>query len=139
MKVFIDTNIILDVLLNRYPFADDSEKVLSLCETNVCNGCISVLTVCNLVYILRKFLGSERAETEVGRLLTFLELESVTVSGVKSVLQSEHPDFEDAIQLQSARESGADVVITRDKKGFDYSDILICTATQFLEEFSFND
>ena len=54
MRLFLDANVLLDVLLARQPFVNDSERVLSLCAKKVFDGCCSGLTICNLMYILRK-------------------------------------------------------------------------------------
>ncbi len=132
MKVFIDTNIILDVLLDMEPFSEDAAELLSLCESGSCIGVVSVLTVCNLIYILRKFIGASRAETEVMRLLGFLEPIGASAADIKSVFASEHSDFEDAVQLQCARTSHADVIATRDKSGFSASEIPAMTAGEIL-------
>ena len=57
MKVFLDTNVILDVLAGRQPFFPDSQRVMTFCERNSGTGMASVLTFCTVAYVLRKSLG----------------------------------------------------------------------------------
>ena len=80
VMALIDTNVILDVLCDRAPFADDSERVLNLCETDAVDGCLSVLSVPNLVYIMRKELDPESVEGVVrtlGATLAVIDLNAV--------------------------------------------------------------
>ena len=62
MKLWIDTNILLDVLQKREPFYHDSAKVWKMCEARMVEGHVSVLSFMNLVYILRRELSAEQIE-----------------------------------------------------------------------------
>ena len=77
MKVLIDTNIILDVLCNRPDFVEDSLKVFKYCEANQIMGCISALSVPNIMYIMRKELDGEKIKeilTTLTSLFTVVDL-----------------------------------------------------------------
>ena len=77
MKILIDTNVILDVLCNRKEFVDDSLKVFKYCEANQITGCISALSVPNIVYIMRKELDGEKVKeilTTLTSLFTVIDL-----------------------------------------------------------------
>ena len=60
MRCLIDANVLLDVLANREPFVEDSSKIWKLCETEQAEGCVSALSIANLMYIMRKELSPRR-------------------------------------------------------------------------------
>ena len=134
MKLFLDANVLLDVLLARQPFVNDSERVLSLCAKKVFDGCCSGLTICNLMYILRKHCPMDVARRCMRDFSTYVEIVDVKSTAVASALQSPNPDFEDVVQACCAGECGVDAIVTRDKKGFIDSGILVYTPTELLEK-----
>ena len=132
MRLFLDANVILDVLLARQPFVNDSERVLSLCAKKVFDGCCSGLTICNLMYILRKHCTMDVARRCMHDFSSYVEIVDVKSKAVVSALQSSNPDFEDVVQACCASECGADAIVTRDKEGFAGSSILVYTPTELL-------
>lgn len=136
MKLFLDANVLLDVLLARQPFVNDSERVLSLCAKKVFHGYCSGLTICNLMYILRKHCTMDVARKCMHDFSTYVEIADVKSTAVASALQSPNPDFEDVVQAHCAGDCDVDVIVTRDKKGFMDSGIPVCTPTELLEKYA---
>ena len=132
MRLFLDANVLLDVLLSRQPFVDDSERVPNLCAKKAFDGCCSGLTVCNLMYILRKHCTMDVARRCMCDFSTYVEIVDVKSSAVASALHSQNPDFEDAVQAGCAAGCGADAVVTRDKRGFTGVGIPVYTPTELL-------
>ena len=133
MRLFLDVNVLLDVLLSRQPFVDDSERVLNLCAKKVFDGCCSGLTICNLMYILRKHCTIDIARRCMIDFSTYVNVVDVKSTSIANALHSSNPDFEDAVQARCAVECGADAIITRDKTGFEDADIPAYTPTELLE------
>ena len=133
MRLFLDANVLLDVLLSRQPFVDDSERVLNLCAKKVFDGCCSGLTICNLMYILRKHCTIDIARRCMIDFSTYVNVVDVKSTSIANALHSSNPDFEDAVQARCAVECGADVIVTRDKTGFEDAGIPAYTPTELLE------
>lgn len=133
MRLFLDANVILDVLLSRQPFVNDSERVLNLCAKKEFAGCCSGLTICNLMYILRRHCTMDIARRCMIDFSTYVDVVDVKSTSIARALHSPNSDFEDAVQAQCAVECGADAIVTRDKKGFTDSGIPAYTPTELLE------
>ncbi|AZT90030.1 PIN domain-containing protein [Caldicellulosiruptor changbaiensis] len=117
MKVLIDTNVILDVLLKRAPFDTDSYTVLKYCEQNVVEGYISSFAVTDIYYFISKNLGNEKARQGIEALLSIVKLVGITKKDVEDALRNPAiKDLEDALQLQCAKKIKAEWLITRDDK-----------------------
>ena len=135
MKVFLDANVILDYLTDRQPFADDAEAVVEFCVSEGNVGKITTLTACNAVYILSKVIGKQQAEEKIKELIDIVGLVGVTPESVSDNLAAKHVDFEDSVQLAEAVKWGADVIVTRDKNGFNESTIPVCTPSDFVAKY----
>ena len=132
MKIFLDTNVLLDCLLDRYPFADDAEEVIEICTASGNNGAFSTLSACNMIYIMSKAVGQSDAETLVQNIVELTGLVAIEPGDVTINLCGGHPDFEDAVQIVAAQRWGADIIVTRDKKGFVDSPVKVLTPAEFL-------
>ena len=133
MKIFLDANVFIDYLVNRLPFADDAEVVINTCVKDGNEGAFTGLSACNAVYIIGKAMGKHRAEQLVKAVTEFLRLLPIRPETIKANLGADHPDFEDSLQIDAAKEWKADVIITRDKDGFAGSPIRVLTPAEFLE------
>ena len=91
MRLFLDANVLLDVLLARQPFVNDSERVLSLCAKKVFDGCCSGLTICNLMYILRKHCPMDVARRCMRDFSTYVEIVDVKSNLQPSRVPCSHP------------------------------------------------
>ena len=132
MKLFLDTNIVIDVIANREPFVEDSRIILNLCETSKVEGIISALTLCTISYVLRKFATSGMMRTKLRDLRNILTPIDLSVSLLDKAIASSITDFEDAVQFYTAAYSDADVIITRNIKHFPQDNIPVLTPTEFL-------
>jgi predicted nucleic acid-binding protein len=132
MNVFLDTNILLDVLARREPYYTDSAQVWTLAETSRIGGYISALSMSNLFYLMSRMKGQKSARKALGVLRDIFNLVSLDAQITNQALDSDIKDFEDAIQFFSAIRVGATVLITRNPKDFPSADIAIQTPTEFL-------
>lgn len=132
MILLIDANILLDVLMNRQDFVKDSSMIWKLCETNQAKGYISVLTIANLMYIMRKQLDPETIEKLLVQLKFIFDFTDFGVSDLQRAAEMKWTDFEDAIQSATAERLHADFIITRNVKDFRNSKIMALTPTEFL-------
>ena len=132
-----DTNIIIDILLEREPFVDDSYKVLSLCEEHKVNGFISASSITDIYYLVRKYTHStELAYNAVGKVLEIVKICSVTNDDVLTAFQRKAKNFENCLVATCAKSIHCDYIVTRNKKDFEEFDIPLLTPTEFLEQFS---
>ena len=118
MKVLFDTNVILDLLLDRPPFSLPASSLFSKVESGLLSGLISATSVTTIHYLAAKVLGSHEAQGEIKKLLTLLEVAPVNRLVLENALKAKALDFEDAVLLESARHSGVDALVTRDVRGF---------------------
>lgn len=132
VMALIDTNVILDVLCAREPFVDDSERVLNLCETNSVDGCLSALSVPNLIYIMRKELNPKSISNVIDTLEMMLTIVDLKAADLKLAAALQWKDFEDALQHVTARRIKADYIITRNTKDFNESSVKVITPSEFL-------
>lgn len=132
MNIFIDTNILLDVLARREPFYADSAQVWTLAETGRIAGHISALSLSNLFYLMRRMKGQKAARKALGILRDIFNLVPLDVQITNQAIDSDIKDFEDAIQFFSAIRVGSAVLITRNTKDFPSTDVAIQTPTEFL-------
>lgn len=120
MKIMCDTNIFLDVLLDRAPFSDTSAKVLSLCENHTIDGYISASCITDIFYLVRKYTHSnELAYQSIGKVLEIAKVCSVTNHEVLLAYQQKARDFEDCLLATCAKAIHCDYIITRNKKDFE--------------------
>ncbi|MCM1090606.1 MAG: PIN domain-containing protein [Butyrivibrio sp.] len=134
MKIMCDTNIIIDVLLERAPFVDDSCKVLALCEEHKINGFISASSVTDIYYLVRKHTQSaDLAYKAIGKVLEIVKVCSVTNNDVLAAFQRKAKDFEDCLVATCAKSIGCDYIVTRNKKDFEEFDIPLLAPTELLQ------
>ena len=134
MKVFLDTNVIVDFLGERDPFFQDSAKIFELWRKRRIQLSLSALTVVNCAYILHKAYSKETMKDKIKWLCGSFEITPIDVSTVVGAVDMGGQDFEDSVQYYSAMSVHPDVIITRDKKGFASAEIPVMTPTEFLEE-----
>jgi len=123
LKLLIDANVILDVLLDRKDFVNDSSMVWKLCETGMVTGYVSTLTFANIVYIMRKELQPERIEKVYSILKMIFNFEPLYPSDIEKATRLRWKDFEDAIQFVIAERVDANYIVTRNVRDFEMSEI----------------
>lgn len=114
MKVLLDTNVILDVALERQPFFLQSEEVLSLAEDGMSEAFISASTFSDLYYVIRKQKGRLLAFNFVDSVAQVYQIATVDQAVISLALTLGFLDFEDAIQCATAIVNQLDAIVTRD-------------------------
>ena len=132
MKIFLDTNVLLDIFMRREPYYDASAQVVYACERGQFTGGFTTLSACNIVYAPRKQLGSAHTIEAIRRLVGIIEPIGTSVASLLQSLEDPKTDFEDTVQSKCALEWNADTIITRDKSGFTDSAIPVLTPSDFL-------
>ena len=132
MKVLFDTNIILDVLLDREPFSEYSSYLMSMVERSEINGYVCATTVTTIYYLLSKHLNKEKTSKSITSIVRLFEVTSVNRLVIENALSSKFTDFEDSVLHESALHAGAEYIITRNTKDFKKSEIPTFTPTEFL-------
>ncbi len=117
-RILFDTNVILDVLLDRQPHAEASTAVFASVETGIAEGMLAAYAVATIHYLVQKELGAVKARRIVSALLRVFGVAAVNGAVVQEALQSPLPDFEDAVTAAAARLAGCECIVTRDPKGF---------------------
>ena len=136
--LFIDTDVIIDFLIDRKPFSREAAIIFTLIEQKKLKGYASSLTFSNLYYVLRKFESHNKVISKLDSISTILTILKVDVHTIKKALASGFPDFEDSIQYFSAIENRKiDVIITRKIKDYKKSQISILTPGDYLKTASF--
>ncbi len=132
MKVLFDTNIILDVLLDRKPFSEHALYLMSKVERSEINGSLCATTVTTIHYLLSKYLDKEKAMDSIKSIMALFEVASVNRLVIENALKAKFTDFEDAVLHESARHAGAEYIITRNIKDFKKTKIPVFTPAEFL-------
>jgi|SRR5690606_13520561 len=135
-KVFVDTNIILDLLTQREPFFVDAEKLFSLSDKGFFHLFISADSFTTIAYFLNKHYGKQEALRHLIQFKALVSILPVNEKIIDLALASEAPDFEDAIQVAVAETGGMNCIITRDVKGFKQTDLGVFDTKLFLKAFS---
>jgi predicted nucleic acid-binding protein len=132
--LFIDTDVIIDFLIDRKPFSREAAIIFTLIEQKKLKGYASSLTFSNLYYVLRKFESHNKVISKLDSISTILTILKVDEHTIKKVLASGFPDFENSIQYFSAIENRKiDVIITRNIKDYKKSQISILTPGDYLK------
>lgn len=134
MKVLLDTNIIVDVALEREPFSTDSDRVLSFVEQGQVEGYISASTFSDLYYIIRRGKGRDWTLAFLMQLGTLCQVATVDQSVISMALNANFKDFEDGIQYSTAAINQLDAIITRNQKDFPVTTPRILTPNQLIQE-----
>jgi len=133
MKVLVDTNVVLDVLLKRFPFYRDSFIIYQLSDSGRISGVLSAVSMTNAFYTLRKE-GKTVVEVyqDMDDINGIFSVASITQSTVADALALRWKDFEDAVQYITAKENNVDFIITRNKADYKSSDIPCMTPAEFI-------
>lgn len=113
----------LDVLLDREPFAEPAADLLSRAEAGEIAGCLCASTVTTLHYLAAKVIGAKKALLAIRQLLAVFEVAPVNRPVLEAALDSRLSDFEDAVLHEAARQVSAEAIVTRDPQDFLKSDL----------------
>ncbi|HEY1206058.1 MAG: PIN domain-containing protein [Bryobacteraceae bacterium] len=117
-RILFDTNVVLDVLLDRQPYVEASAAAWAAAETGVSEGLLAAHAVTTIHYLLRKEVGSVKARRILSAILRVFGVAAVDHKVVQEALQLTLSDFEDAVTAAAARLAGCECIVTRDPKGF---------------------
>ncbi len=132
-KVFIDTNIIIDVLLGRKPFLFEALNIFQLADDGIIELYASVLSFVNAMYVARKELGKGVAFQKLKEFYTFITVSPIGNEELVAAFAMEGKDFEDDLQYCSALDAECDVIVTRDLEGFSKDgEIAVMSPKEFL-------
>ena len=131
-SIFIDTDIILDLIQKREPYYKDAIRLFSLVEEKQVVGYVSPLIFANLYYILRKTDSKLFAIQTLVRLKALVRVITLDEKIIELALSSGFKDFEDAIQYYAALGVKLKYLITRNKADYKESGIIVCTAREYL-------
>ncbi|AEM69122.1 MAG: PIN domain-containing protein [Muricauda sp.] len=132
-RLFLDTNVILDLLGERDPYYDSIAKIATLADKDVLTLVVSPISFATLNYFLSKFESAQIARGKLRKfkiLCTICELDEHII---EKGLNSDFKDFEDALQYFSAVDSDCDIIITRNGKDFKKSLLPVMTADEYLQ------
>ena len=134
MKVFYDSNVVLDVLLNRTDFLTDSFAALKFSETRKVKGYISVVSTTDIFYLVNRNLKDTQQSIEKMRVLfSIVDIAKADKKIALNALNSGWKDFEDAVQFSVAKKIRAKYIVTRNQKDFLKSDIKVVSPKEFTE------
>lgn len=130
MNILFDTNIILDVLLNRKPFVERSVALVSLVEERKINGYLCATTITTIDYLISKQQNTKSARLAIQTLLELFEIAEVNKTVLFKASQSSFTDFEDAVQHFSGKTIPVDALVTRNINDFKKSDFPVYTSEE---------
>ncbi|HRP57715.1 PIN domain-containing protein [Agriterribacter sp.] len=131
-KLFVDTNIVLDLLQKRKDFFEEAQELFTLADKKKVKLYISSLTIANTHYLLSRHYNSNDARKILAKFRLLVEVLSLDHKIIDLALTSDLRDFEDAIQYHTALENNMDLIITRNKKDFKKQSIPILTAKEYI-------
>lgn len=136
MKVLLDTNIVLDLLLEREPFSADAKTIFTLIETKKIDGVLCATTITTLYYLISKQMNKIKTNKIIESLLSIFSVASVDKTVLLDSLKNSGTDFEDSVIYTSSKFSNVDIILTRDAKGFKKSTVSVMQTKEFLASYS---
>jgi predicted nucleic acid-binding protein len=117
-RLLVDTNVVLDVLLDRQPHAETSVAIWASIETGRWDGFLAAHAVTTIHYLVQKELGAAKAKQLIGLIVRVFRVAAVDGAVIEQALRLPIADFEDAVTVAAALSAECEYVVTRDPKGF---------------------
>ncbi len=136
MKVFLDADVILDLLLDRKPFNEEISAIFQLSIDHSIDLCVSPTTITNLHYIIGRIENKNSANSKTKNILKLVSIETIGESTIHKSIASKFNDFEDGVQYYCALEARHKIIITRNTKDFKESKLAVLTPKEFLSTLS---
>ncbi len=127
MKILFDTNVIIDVLLNRKKFVELSSNLVGMVENKNIEGYLCATTITTLDYLIAKAVNRKQANIEIKKLLTIFNIADVNSTVLELSVNSAFTDFEDAVQYYSGECCKVDGLVTRNAKDYKNTNLPIYT------------
>jgi predicted nucleic acid-binding protein len=131
MRVLIDTNVVLDFLQEREPFAENAARLFERIDAGEIEGFIAATTITNIYYIVRKAAGTRVAQDAIAQILTDLNICVVDRNVLQRAIALNFRDFEDAVQYVCGVVYCVDAIVTRDASGFVGGEIPVISPGEF--------
>ena len=131
-KVFVDTDVCIDLLSGRMPFNKSAELLFSLADTGKIKICVSSLSFSNIDYVLLSQYSTTHSRQIIAKFKTLVQVLAVNSKTIDLAIASDFNDFEDAIQYYTALENNITTLITRDLKDFKKANIRVMTSEEYL-------
>ena len=136
MRVLVDTNVVLDVLLEREPFVGAALGIFCLVEESRIDAFLCATTITTIDYLLIQSLPVSEARNALRKLISLFEIATVNRSVIERALGSKIHDFEDAVLDEAGQMAGVDSVVTRNTKDFTGSAQKVFEPNEFLAQFN---
>ena len=132
MHVLLDTNVVLDVLLNRQPWVSEAAAIWQANDVGQIDAYLVATTLTNIFYVARRLTNMDTARAAVRTCLEAFEICVVDRLALEQAEKLSGGDFEDNLQIACASQAGLDAIVTRDPTGFQTSAVLVLTPTELL-------
>lgn len=133
-KILIDTNVLIDYLLERELFFDDAKEIILSCAEGNTKGCIAAHSIPNMFFILRKDYNSKERREILSNLCSLFDVEGIDKDKLLAGLSNEDfSDFEDCLQMECAKSYGADYIVTRNVSDYATSEVRAIEPKDYLK------
>lgn len=133
MIVLFDTDVVLDLLLDRRPFSQAAVQLFSKVEADEINGFVSATTITTIHYLATKTIGAKTAKSAIRTLLSILDVAPVDRPVLERTLEGKYKDFEDGVLVEAARQVEAKAIITRNINNFKKSIVPAYSPSEMLK------
>ena len=133
MIALFDTDVVLDLFLDRQPFAEAAAQMFSKVEVGEIQGYVSATTITTVYYLTTKTIGIRKAKWATRKLLSLLKVASVDQSVIEGALEGKYKDFEDGVIAEAARQIRANFIVTRNVRDFKTSPVPAHSAAETLK------
>ena len=133
-RLFLDTNIMLDLLGERDPYYNSIAKIATLADKGKVRLTVSALSYSTIFYLLSKIEKAENVKEKLRKFKIISETSDLTDKIIDKALSSNFKDFEDALQYHCALNANCNILITRNEKDFKPSEIPVMTAEEYLKK-----
>lgn len=130
--MLIDTDVLIDVVLDRNPYADPAEELLEMVQHGVEAANVAWHSISNLYYVAARIIGKDNARDFILELIRFLPVAPTSTDAVRYAAGLPMTDFEDAMQVAAARACGATRIVTRNISDYVHSPIPAVTPQEAL-------
>lgn len=133
-RILIDTNVLLDYLLEREPFFEDAKGIVVSCAEGKTKGCIAAYSIPNMFFILRKDYSAKERREVLANLCSIFDVEGIDKAKLLSGLANEDfLDFEDCLQMECAKSFEANYIVTRNVADYSVSDVKAIEPKDYLK------